>query len=294
MANLFLTAKILVLRVTAIMVMMAVSSVVNAQVQTVSYKLKDVYLADGSQMSGAFEWTYTIGDFEGGNGVFTALDIPWRPNGTLPPIEQEGMVLTIEDKQIEISLDGNFHDYGLDISLKFEQPLSPAQSSLIDLNASFFECCGNGFKDQPFSSGSIALQTVAVVNVDVDPSGSVNQVHPHHDGSSAVLSLNDVISVVVLSSSTLVGDSSDFLAADIDPATVGFGPAGGGVAADSVPVMDQDFDNDGIPDAKFDFLTGDTGITCQDVEATITGETTANELFAGADSISADCDAQCH
>jgi hypothetical protein len=66
------------------------------------------------------------------------------------------MVLTIENNQIEISLDGNFHDWGLDMSLKFEQPLSPTQSSLIDLNASFFECCGNGFKDQNFSSGIIS------------------------------------------------------------------------------------------------------------------------------------------
>ena len=73
-----------------------------------------------------------------------------------PPLEQEGMVLTIENKQIEISLDGNFHDYGLDISLKFVQALSPTHSSSIDLGTSFFECCGNGFKDQPFSSGSIS------------------------------------------------------------------------------------------------------------------------------------------
>jgi hypothetical protein len=118
--------------------------------------LDDVFLVDGSQMTGAFDWTYTIGDFEGGNGVFTALEIPWRPDGRVPPLEQEGMVFTIETNQIEISLDGNFHDYGLDISLKFVQPLSPTQSSLIDLNTSFYECCGNGFKDQAFSSGSVS------------------------------------------------------------------------------------------------------------------------------------------
>ena len=125
------------------------------QAETVSYILEDVFLVDGTQMTGAFDWTYTVGDFEGGNGVFTALEIPWRPIGTAPPLEQVGMVFTIEDKQIEISLDGNFHDYGLDISLKFEQPLSPTQSSLVDLTTSFYECCGNGFKDQPFSDGSI-------------------------------------------------------------------------------------------------------------------------------------------
>jgi hypothetical protein len=131
-------------------------SVGIAQAETDRYTLDDVFLADGTQMTGTFDWTYVIGDFEGGNGVFTALEIPWLPNGTAPPLEQDGMVLTIEFNQIEISLDGNFHDYGLDISLKFAQSLSPTQSSLIDLNASFFECCGNGFKDQPFSNGSIS------------------------------------------------------------------------------------------------------------------------------------------
>ena len=128
-----------------------VTAKVNAA--TVIYTLDDVILADGEQITGTFYWTYSVDDFEGGDGVFTELEIPWQPGGTEPPLEQEGMVLTIENNQIEISLDGNFHDYGLDISLKFEQPLSPTQSSAIDPNTSFFECCGNGFKDQPFQKG---------------------------------------------------------------------------------------------------------------------------------------------
>ena len=156
MKQIFMTARFWIVRVALFSWLAAVMSVGSAQATTVSYTLDDIFLLDGTQMTGAFDWTYATGDFEGGSGVFTALEIPWRPNGTAPPLEQEGMVLTIENNQIEISLDGNFHDYGLDISLKFVQPLSPMQSSLIDLNTSFFECCGNGFKDQPFSSGSIS------------------------------------------------------------------------------------------------------------------------------------------
>ena len=49
------------------------------QAETVSYILEDVFLVDGMQMTGAFDWTYTVGDFEGGSGVFTALEIQWRP-----------------------------------------------------------------------------------------------------------------------------------------------------------------------------------------------------------------------
>ena len=131
----------------------------HAHADLVNYTLDDVRLTDNTQMFGTFSWTFDAGDIEGGVGAFTALEIPWRPAGTSPPLEDTNMVLTIENKQIEISLDGNFHDYGLDIILKFE-PLSPTQSSLIDLNTSFFECCGNGFKDQFFQSGRISPTAV--------------------------------------------------------------------------------------------------------------------------------------
>jgi hypothetical protein len=156
MKQTFMIARLWIVRVALFSWLAAVMSVGTVQAATVSYILDDVLLADGTQMTGAYDWTYAIGDFEGGSGVFTALEIPWQPAGTLPPLEEPGMVLTIEFKQIEISLDGNFHDYGLGIILKFVQPLSPTVSSLIDLDTSFFECCGNGFKDQPFISGSIS------------------------------------------------------------------------------------------------------------------------------------------
>lgn len=67
-----------------------------------------------------------------------------------------GAVHSIENKQIEISLDGNFHDYGLDIIMKFITPLSPTEPSLIDVDESFYECCGNGFENHAFISGSIS------------------------------------------------------------------------------------------------------------------------------------------
>ena len=144
----------------AIVLLQVIMYVGTTHAATASYTLEDVILEDLTQITGTFDWTYAIGDFEGGSGVFTTLEIPWRPGGSVPPLEQEGMVFTIEDKQIEISLDGNYHDFGLDIILKFPlNPLSPTESSPIDtdpLTGSFFECCGNGFKDQPFISGSIS------------------------------------------------------------------------------------------------------------------------------------------
>jgi hypothetical protein len=149
------TVRLSIIRAALFSWLVVVMSVGSAQAATVSYTLDNLFLVDGTQMTGAFDWTYNVGDFEGGEGVFTALEIPWRPGGTLPPLEDENMVLTIEFKQIEISLDGNFHDYGLDISLKYPLGLSPTQSASIDETISSYECCGNGFKDQDFQSGGM-------------------------------------------------------------------------------------------------------------------------------------------
>jgi hypothetical protein len=139
--------------------------------------------------------------------------------------------------------------------------------------------------------------TVTMVDIDIDPSSAENIVHPHHNGDPQVLGgLNDVVSVVVLGSSTAVGDSIDFVATNIDPASVRFGPALGGIMPASTPDFSTDYDSDGLIDAKFDFLMGDTGIACTDVTATLEGELTGGvEAFKGTDSINTqDCTAECH
>ena len=178
----------------------------NAQAATVSYTLDDVLLADGEQITGAFDWTFDICDFEGGNGVFTALEIPWRPPSSVPPLDQEGMVFTIEDKQIEISLDGNLHDYGLDISIKFllSSPLSPTQPSLIDSDESFYECCGNGFKDLEISSGSIS--PIISPFLDMDRDGIRNGLDPSPDCiNNNACNAVDNNTAVTLSDQVIVG-----------------------------------------------------------------------------------------
>jgi len=124
----------------------------SAQATSVIYTLNSVTLADGEQTTGTFEWTYSDGDFEGGSGAFTALDIPYT---TFYTFELGNLNVDIQTDAIEISGDGSFHDAGLDITMKFVQPFAATQSASMDLGLSFFECCGNGFKDQNFQSGSI-------------------------------------------------------------------------------------------------------------------------------------------
>ena len=82
MKQTIVTTRFWVIRVALFSWLAAVMSVGTAQAATVSYTLDNLFLVDGTQMTGAFDWTYNVGDFEGGEGVFTALEIPWRPGGT--------------------------------------------------------------------------------------------------------------------------------------------------------------------------------------------------------------------
>ncbi len=96
----------------------------TSEADTVTYNLKDVHLGSASnEMTGSFEWTYNAGDFEGGSGLFTDLYIPWHGS------DFSDLVITIEPSSIEFSLDGNFHDHGLDITLFLLDELSETNSS---------------------------------------------------------------------------------------------------------------------------------------------------------------------
>lgn len=124
----------------------------HAAADVVTYVLDDVILADGEPIVGTFDWTFDVGDFEGGSGEFTALEIPY----TVYSFADGNLNIDIQTNSIEISGNGNYHDVGLDITLDLPQPFAPTESVSIDLDLSFFECCGNGFHDQFFQSGSIA------------------------------------------------------------------------------------------------------------------------------------------
>jgi len=155
------TAKTIYIAMFCSFITVAVS---NSHADTVSYTLDNLLLDDGSQITGSFDWTYNLGDFEGGNGVFTSLNIPY----TTFSFAAGNLNLIIQTNSIEISGIGNLHDIGLDISLFLLPPLTATQSSTIDLGPSFFECCGNGFKDQGFQSGNIIPSATLAGDFDTD------------------------------------------------------------------------------------------------------------------------------
>jgi hypothetical protein len=119
----------------------ALSPSIQAQSATVTYDLNDVWLlpdishprASARQMTGTFEWTYTVGDFENGSGRFLAYQIPWW-NRTSP-----SLTANVAPDSIEFTLNGNYHDLGVDLTLRMAPPLSPYLPSPIDTARSGFE-----------------------------------------------------------------------------------------------------------------------------------------------------------
>jgi hypothetical protein len=154
---------------------------------------------------------------------------------------------------------------------------------------------GNGFVAVAAGYGhSLALSNPPSLNVDIDirPARTTNTIHTNHDDTGG--EQNDPVKVGVLGSSTLVGDPIDFAVADIDPATVRFGPAEGAIDPAKTPDLATNLDNDGLDDATFEFRLGSVGISCGETEATLKGETTSGQLFEGTDVISTVCNAGCH
>lgn len=122
---------------------------------------------------------------------------------------------------------------------------------------------------------------VANVTININNNAPVHTNHP-----------DDLIPVDVLTTSIAMGDSTDFDAGQVNPASVRFG-VGGAADADQQAVI-GDVDADGDADAQFDFLMGDTGIVCTDTSTEISGETFAGQPILGSADIDTDCDAGCH
>lgn len=128
----------------------------SSEAELITFTLDNVFTDRGGHMTGEFNWSYNSGDFANGVGEFTSLDVPHTNHGL------EDLIVTIETTQIEITLDGSFHDDGVDVSLKLLEPFSPFSSASIDLapTASKYSIGGNGFLDGVFLSGAVSPASV--------------------------------------------------------------------------------------------------------------------------------------
>lgn len=142
-----------------------------AQTATESYDLYKVLLNEQTYstpqyLTGSFTWTYQVGDFENGSGVFTSLDVPWTTLGLAT------LNTTINVDSIEIVLPGSYHDKGVDITLKLLQKLAPGMPAAIDPATSKFEIQqGINFMGQ-VTSGEIAPPATIPVHYGVGTAGT--------------------------------------------------------------------------------------------------------------------------
>ena len=97
--------------------------------------------------------------------------------------------------------------------------------------------------------------------------------------------------MAVKTTSVGAGDSVDFDATQVDAATVRFGHGQAPVVG--TPVQ-TDIDSDLDMDVVYSFDVQASDFTCDDTDATLKGETYANEQFQGTDSIATDCEGSCH
>ena len=141
------------------MLLAASLSLGSAQAATVSYTLDNIFLDATNQMTGTFEWTYDVGDFQNGTGLFSELFIPLTSH-TLADLN-----VTFDiGKSIEFTLIDNLDSDGVDISLVFVNPLTPTQSTLLNLD--FFTgskwALGGTGTNHVFISGGISPVVVPV------------------------------------------------------------------------------------------------------------------------------------
>lgn len=103
------------------------------------------------------------------------------------------------------------------------------------------------------------------IDIDIKPGNTINPVNPRSKG---------ILKIAILT-------TDNFDASTVDTSSIYFGPG----AAEPVMYRLDDVDDDGDWDLALKFNTQDTGITCGDTEATLTGQTFDGVQITGRDSI---------
>lgn len=142
----------------------------------------------------------------------------------------------------------------------------------IDSMVSSEECLNIYFYESELKRATFVLVNKHVkikhVKIDIRPYSYSNHVDP---------ASKEDISVAVLSETNLD-------ARDVNPSTVVFGPAQAAISSLRA-WRDDDVNEDGLRDRLFIFRISETGITCGDKEAILTGQTFQDFPIKGTDSV---------
>lgn len=145
-------------------------SLASAQTKTVEFAFEDTWLLPDIShpawaprlMTGRFQWTYPEGDSGAGAGQFLELDLPWW--GT----DLSMLLFSFEADVIEITLNGSYHDLGVDVTIRFDEPLSPESPSMIDVSGSSFEIQRGVSYQGHFQSGRVVPEQPCPADMDGD------------------------------------------------------------------------------------------------------------------------------
>lgn len=196
------------------------------------------------------------------------------PAGGIADVSIERFSLIQTDPDAVLDGDANvtrgplFADVGNSLAFRIAA-LSPGEAEDLSLCYCFASTRNN------VSQGMVAADLsdlfeegcgVIEVAVDIKPGSFPNPINPRSKG---------VVPVAILS-------TADFDAADIDPASVRFGPAG---ASPDKNGKLKDVNGDGRPDLVLHFRTQSTGIVCGMTEVSLFGFTFAGRRIEGSDSI---------
>jgi len=112
----------------------------------------------------------------------------------------------------------------------------------MDLDLSFFECCGNGFQDQPFQSGSIVPSAAPGPSCDFGG-----------DGNCDIDDLDALIMEIAATTNDPMFDLNGDETVDVDDRNEWLAQAGAVNLPSATPYLLADFTLDGVVDGQ-DFL----------------------------------------
>ncbi len=183
-----------------------------------------------------------------------APDWPWRP---------------LSGERVTVNVPGHSNDWLVD----FYDTTTGDVVETIDADQ---DATGALAFTLPDFRGSVGFKIRAVGPLDVAVS-----IRPWHSRNQINVRRVKPFPVAVLTTSTSAGDALDFDAASVSVASVRLGPAG------AAPVGSRyiDVDNDGDLDLVMLFRPTDTGLTCGDTSASLTGETTTGRSIDGSDAV---------